>query len=61
MKTQLDIKSVLCGAIIGALAVFTVGAGASSNPAGKYQITATGNGTGGQGSVAQHDFHPVHR
>jgi hypothetical protein len=40
MKTQIDIKSVLCGVAIGVLAVFAIGAGTSSNPVGRFQITA---------------------
>ena len=47
MKTQIDIKSVLCGVAIGVLAIFAIGAGTSSNPVGKYQVTGFGNGTGG--------------
>jgi hypothetical protein len=51
MKTQIDIKSLLCGAAIGVLAVFTLGAGTSSSPVGKYQVTGVSNGTGGWGAV----------
>jgi hypothetical protein len=51
MKTQIDIKSVLCGVAIGVLAVFAIGAGTSSNQVGKYQVTSTGNGTGGWLSI----------
>jgi hypothetical protein len=44
MKTQIDIKSALCGLVIGVLAMFAVGAEQqSSNPAGRYQ-TASGSG-----------------
>ena len=46
MKTQIDIKSVLCGVAIGVLAVFTIGAGISSNPVGKYQVAVGGAGVG---------------
>jgi hypothetical protein len=43
MKTQIDIKSVLCGVAIGVLAVFAIGAGTSSNQFGRYQaVTGTG-------------------
>jgi predicted cation transporter len=47
MKTPIDIKSVLCGVTLGVLAVFAIGAGTSSNPVGKYQVTAASapNGT----------------
>ena len=38
MKIQIDIKSALCGLIIGVVAMFVIGAGTSSNPVGKYQI-----------------------
>jgi hypothetical protein len=38
MKTQIDIKSVLCGVAIGVLAIFAIGAGTSSNPVGKFQM-----------------------
>jgi len=40
MKTQIDIKSVLCGVVIGVLAVFAIGAATSSNENGKYQVSA---------------------
>jgi len=39
MKIQIDLKSALCGLFIGALAMFTIGAGSSST--GRYQITAS--------------------
>ncbi|HZI33788.1 MAG TPA: hypothetical protein VFF11_15725 [Candidatus Binatia bacterium] len=52
MKTQIEVKSVLVGIVIGVLAVFAIGAGtSSSNPIGKYQITGVGNGTGGWAAV----------
>ena len=38
MKIQIDLKSALLGVGIGVLAVFTIGAGTSSNPVGKYQV-----------------------
>ena len=41
MKTQIDIKSTLFGIVVGVLAMFAIGAGTSSNPAGKYQIVAS--------------------
>jgi hypothetical protein len=40
MKIQIDLKSAVCGLVIGVTAMFAVGAGTSSNPAGKYQIEA---------------------
>jgi hypothetical protein len=40
MKTQIDIKSALLGLAIGIITMFAIGAGTSSNPAGKYQIAA---------------------
>jgi hypothetical protein len=51
MKIQIDIKSLLCGAILGVLGLLVTGAGTTPNPAGKYQITGVGNGTGGWGYV----------
>lgn len=48
MKIQIDIKSTLIGIGIGILAVFTISAGTSSNPVGKYQVeTGVGNVNGG--------------
>jgi len=43
MKIQIDLKSALCGLVVGVLAMFAIGAADSSNPAGKYQVT-TGSG-----------------
>lgn len=38
MKIQIDLKSALCGLIIGVAAMFIIGAGTTSNESGKYQI-----------------------
>jgi len=38
MKIQIDLKSILCGLIIGVAAMFAVGAGTSSNEIGRYQV-----------------------
>jgi hypothetical protein len=39
MKIQIDLKSALCGLIIGVAAMFVMGAeSSSSNPVGKYQL-----------------------
>jgi hypothetical protein len=46
MKIQIDLKSAIIGLVLGAGVMFTMGA-ASSNPAGRYEITSFGNGTGG--------------
>ena len=40
MKTQIDIKSVLLGIIVGVLAVFAIGAGTATSEVGRYQISA---------------------
>jgi len=41
MKTQIDLKSALCGLIIGALAMFALGASDSTGTfGGRYQIVA---------------------
>ena len=43
MKTQIDLKSLLCGLTIGVLAMFAIGATEPSNPVGRYQVsTAAG-------------------
>jgi len=40
MKIQIDIKSALCGLIIGVAAMFALGAdSSSSNQVGRYQIS----------------------
>lgn len=41
MKITIDLKSALCGMIIGILAMLLSGFGTSSNPVGKYKV-ATG-------------------
>ena len=51
MKSQIDIKSALLGILLGVLAVFAIGAGASDNPTNKYQIIGIGNGTGGWAAI----------
>jgi hypothetical protein len=43
MKTQIDIKSALCGIVVGVLAVLAIGAGTSSNEVGRYQISGGEN------------------
>ena len=47
MKTQIEIKSILCGIVVGVLAVFVIGAGTSSNPIGKYQMQTLATPNGG--------------
>ena len=43
----IDLKSVLCGLIVGVTAMFAIGAGTSSNPVGRYRVqTGTGNNGG---------------
>lgn len=44
MKTTIDIKSATLGLIIGAAAMFAIGAGTSSNEVGRYQISAGSQG-----------------
>jgi hypothetical protein len=43
MKIQIDLKSAVCGLIIGVAAMFALGADSSSNQAGKYQVTVGAN------------------
>ena len=40
MKTQIDLKSLLCGLAIGVLAMFAVGATTSTAP-GRFQIAGS--------------------
>lgn len=41
MKIQIDLKSALCGLIVGVAAMFAIGAGDSpSSVIGRYQITS---------------------
>lgn len=40
MKIQIDLKSALCGLIIGVAAMFALGADSSSSSVGRYQISA---------------------
>jgi hypothetical protein len=44
MKIQIDLKSALCGLVIGIAAIFAVGAAISSNPVGRFQIQAAYDG-----------------
>jgi hypothetical protein len=37
MKIQIDIKSALCGLIIGVATMFAIGAGTSGNENGRYR------------------------
>lgn len=43
MKTHIELKSALCGLVIGVFAMLAIGAGMSSNETGRYQITSGGN------------------
>jgi hypothetical protein len=39
MKTQIDLKSAVCGLVLGVLTMFVIGAGESSSiPVGRYQV-----------------------
>lgn len=40
MKTQIDLKSALCGLAVGVLVMLAIGAGTSTNEVGKYQISS---------------------
>jgi len=41
MNTKIDLKSALCGLVIGVLAMLAIGATeSSSNPIGRYQCSA---------------------
>jgi hypothetical protein len=43
MKIQIDLKSALCGLVIGIVAMFTIGAGISFPEAvGRYHLAANG-------------------
>ncbi|HEY1717078.1 MAG TPA: hypothetical protein VGH42_02140 [Verrucomicrobiae bacterium] len=47
MKIQIDLKSAVCGLIVGVAAMFAIGADSSSNQVGRYQIqTCPGNPSG---------------
>ena len=47
MKIQIDLKSAVCGLVIGIAAMFAIGAETSSSPVDKYRIaTGTVEGTG---------------
>ena len=39
MKIQIDLKSAMCGLIIGAAAMFVMGADSNSGGIGRYQIS----------------------
>ncbi len=53
MKIQIDLKSAVIGLLAGIVVVLLTGAGASSNPVGKYQVdvAATGGGWGGMAVI----------
>lgn len=40
MKTQIDLKSVLCGLAVGVLAMLVIGARTSTNEVGRYQVSS---------------------
>jgi hypothetical protein len=44
MKTKLDIKSTICGALLGAGLVFAVGAATSPRATWDYRIESVGGG-----------------
>jgi hypothetical protein len=44
MKATIDVKSAILGLIIGAVTMFAIGAGSSSNRVGRYQISAGSQG-----------------
>lgn len=47
MKIQIDLKSAVCGLIVGVAAMFLMGADSSpSNEIGRYQISNGGIGAG---------------
>ncbi len=46
MNTKIDLKSALCGLVVGVLAMLAIGAGDSSNQVGRYKIA------GGAGAFA---------
>lgn len=47
MKIQIDLKSAVCGLIVGVAAMFALGADSSSYQVGRYQIqTCPGNPNG---------------
>jgi hypothetical protein len=39
MKINLDLKSAVCGLLIGVLAMLAIGAGTSSSDTGRYQVS----------------------
>ena len=45
MKIQIDLKSILCGLIVGVAAMFVMGADSSSNESARYQISSGTTGT----------------
>jgi hypothetical protein len=46
MKIQIDLKSAVCGLIVGVAAMFALGADSSSNQIGRYQVSSGGPATG---------------
>jgi hypothetical protein len=47
MKIQIDLKSAICGLVIGIAAMFVVGAGTSNETVGRFQVAGgSGNGDG---------------
>jgi len=47
MKMQIDLKSALCGLIVGVASMFAIGAGTSSGGVGRFQVA--GGSAGGDG------------
>lgn len=45
MKIKIDFKSTLLGLLLGAGAIFAMGAGQSSNPVGRFQVAASSANT----------------
>jgi len=44
MKIQIDLKSAVCGLIIGVAAMFAIGADSSGGSPGRYQLSSGGGG-----------------
>ena len=42
MKTQIDLKSALCGLGLGLLVMLALGAGTASNQIGRFQVATEG-------------------
>jgi hypothetical protein len=47
MKIQIDLKSAVCGLAIGIAAMFVMGADSKSGEVGRFQISHTSSGNGG--------------